>query len=132
MTKTTNGILSYMTRHRTAANLFLLVMLMAGVVSFPQMRAQFFPDVIIDNVTVSVGWDGAGPEDVDRAIVQVVELSLLGVEGVTSTTATSSEGRARILMEFDLHAIIKFSSTTVPALPLIRFISAFKTLNLSC
>ena len=44
MTKTTNGILSYMTRHRTAANLFLLVMLMAGVVSFPQMRAQFFPD----------------------------------------------------------------------------------------
>ena len=51
MTKTTNGILSYMTRHRTAANLFLLVMLMAGVVSFPQMRAQFFPDVIIDSNT---------------------------------------------------------------------------------
>ncbi len=101
MAKTTSGILSYMTRHRTAANLFLLVMLMAGVVSFPQMRAQFFPDVVIDNVTVSVRWDGAGPEDVDRAIVQVVELSLLGVEGVTSTTATSSEGRAKILMEFE-------------------------------
>ena len=101
MAKTTSGILSYMTRHRTAANLFLLVMLLAGVVSFPQMRAQFFPDVVIDNVTVSVRWDGAGPEDVDRAIVQVVELSLLGVEGVTSTTATSSEGRARILMEFE-------------------------------
>ena len=101
MAKTTSGILSYMTRHRTAANLFLLVMLLAGVVSFPQMRAQFFPDVVIDNVTVSVRWDGAGPEDVDRAIVQVVELSLLGVEGVTSTTSTSSEGQARILMEFE-------------------------------
>ena len=101
MAKTTSGILSYMTRHRTAANLLLLVMLLAGVVSFPQMRAQFFPDVVIDNVTVSVRWGGAGPEDVDRAIVQVVELSLLGVEGVTSTTATSSEGRARILMEFE-------------------------------
>ena len=101
MAKTTSGILSYMTRHRTAANLFLLVMLLAGGVSFPQMRAQFFPDVVIDNVTVSVRWDGAGPEDVDRAIVQVVELSLLGVEGVTSTTSTSSEGQARILMEFE-------------------------------
>ena len=65
------------------------------------MRAQFFPDVVIDNVTVSVRWDGAGPEDVDRAIVQVVELSLLGVEGVTNTTATSSEGSAKILMEFE-------------------------------
>ncbi len=30
-----------------------------------------------------------------------MELSLLGVEGVTSTTATSSEGQARILMEFE-------------------------------
>ncbi|MDG2299768.1 MAG: efflux RND transporter permease subunit [Planktomarina sp.] len=101
LTKTSSGILSYMTRHRTAANLFLLVMLVAGAISFPQMRAQFFPDVVIDNVTVSVRWDGAGPEDVDRAIVQVVELSLLGVEGVTNTEATSSEGSAKIVMEFE-------------------------------
>ena len=97
----TGGILSYMTRHRTAANLFLLIMLVAGAVSFPQMRAQFFPDVIIDRVTVSVRWDGAGPEDVDRAIVQVVEPALLGIEGVNSTSATSSEGSARITMEFE-------------------------------
>ena len=76
-------------------------MLLAGAVSFPQMRAQFFPDVIIDNVTVSVRWDGAGPEDVDRAIVQILEPVLLGIEGVTSTSAKSSEGSARILMEFE-------------------------------
>ena len=101
MRSTTGGILSYMTRHRTAANLFLLIMLLAGAVSFPQMRAQFFPDVIIDNVTVSVRWDGAGPEDVDRAIVQIVEPALLGIEGVMSTSSTSSEGSARIRMEFE-------------------------------
>ena len=101
MRNATGGILSYMTRHRTAANLLLLIMLLAGAVSFPQMRAQFFPDVIIDNVTVSVRWDGAGPEDVDRAIVQILEPVLLGIEGVTSTSAKSSEGSARILMEFE-------------------------------
>ena len=101
MRNATGGILSYMTRHRTAANLLLLIMLLAGAVSFPQMRAQFFPDVVIDNVTVSVRWDGAGPEDVDRAIVQIVEPALLGMEGVTSTSATSSEGSARIRMEFE-------------------------------
>ncbi|MEL6684631.1 MAG: efflux RND transporter permease subunit, partial [Pseudomonadota bacterium] len=95
------GILSYFTRHRTAANLLLVLMLTAGLFAFPNMRAQFFPDVVVDDLTVSVTWDGAGAEDVDAAIVQVVEPVLLGVEGVTSSSSTSREGRASIRIEFD-------------------------------
>ncbi len=95
------GILSYFTRHRTAANLLLVVLLAAGLFAFPNMRAQFFPDVIVDEVSVSVSWDGAGAEDVDRAIVQVIEPVLLAVEGVESTAAVSREGRASIEVEFE-------------------------------
>ncbi|WP_373051177.1 hypothetical protein, partial [Thalassovita aquimarina] len=58
------GILSYFTRHRTVANLLLVVLLVLGMSAVPRMRAQFFPDVIVDNVNVSVIWDGAGAEDV--------------------------------------------------------------------
>ena len=95
------GILSYFTRHRTAANLLLVLMLTAGLLSFPNMRAQFFPDVVVDDLTVSVAWQGAGAEDVDAAIVQVLEPVLLGVEGVTSSSSTSREGSASIRIEFD-------------------------------
>ncbi|MEL7345710.1 MAG: efflux RND transporter permease subunit, partial [Pseudomonadota bacterium] len=95
------GILSYFARHKTAANLLLVLLVVAGVFSFPQMRAQFFPDVIIDNVTVSVNWDGAGAEDVDAGIVQVLEPALLTVEGVASSSAQSSEGRTSIRLEFE-------------------------------
>lgn len=95
------GLLSYFTRHGTAANLLLLVLLLAGLFAVPNMRAQFFPDVVIDSVTVSAEWDGAGAEDVDAGIVQVLEPALLAVEGVESTTSTSTEGRATILMEFE-------------------------------
>ncbi len=95
------GLLSYFTRHRTAANLLLVVLLVAGLASFPNMRAQFFPDVIIDNVTVSVEWEGAGAEDVDAAIMQVLEPVLLAIEGVESSGATSREGRASITLDFD-------------------------------
>ncbi len=80
-------MLSYFTRHRTAANLVLVIMLAAGLAAFPRMRAQYFPDVIIENVGVSVTWSGAGAEDVDRAIVQVLEPALLTVEGVERTAA---------------------------------------------
>ncbi len=95
------GILSYFTRHATAANLLLVVLILAGIVAMPRMRAQFFPDVIVDNVTVSVAWDGAGAEDVDAAIVQVMEPTLLAVEGVESTASRSTEGSARITLDFE-------------------------------
>ena len=95
------GILSYFTRHRTAANLLLVFMVVAGLFAIPNMRAQFFPDVVVDDLTVSVAWEGAGAEDVDAAIVQVLQPVLLGVEGVTSTSSTSNEGRASIRLEFE-------------------------------
>ncbi|MDJ1015731.1 MAG: efflux RND transporter permease subunit [Paracoccaceae bacterium] len=95
------GILSYFTRHRTAANLLLLVLLLSGIYAIPNLRAQFFPDVVVDDITVQVSWDGAGAEDVDAAIVQVLEPALQGVDGVVESTARSSEGRARINIEFE-------------------------------
>lgn len=101
ITERGGGILSYFTRHRTAANLLLVIMLVGGIYSFPKMRAQFFPDVIIDNVSVRTTWDGAGAEDVDRAITQILETTLLAVEGVTSSSSTSSEGASRITLDFE-------------------------------
>jgi len=95
------GMLSYFTRHSTAANLLLVVLLALGLAALPKMRAQFFPDVVIDNVTVSVVWQGAGAEDVDAAIVQVLEPVLLSVEGVEGSNTTSREGVAIITLDFE-------------------------------
>ncbi|MCP4819535.1 MAG: efflux RND transporter permease subunit [Shimia sp.] len=95
------GVLSYFTRHATAANLLLVILILAGLAAAPRMRAQFFPDVIVETVTVSVTWEGAGAEDVDNAIVQVMEPALLGVEGVEETSSRSTEGSARITLDFE-------------------------------
>jgi len=73
------GVLSYFVRHKTLANLLLVIMLVAGLVAMPKMRAQFFPDVVSDTVSVSVAWEGAG----------------------ASSSATSREGRASISLEFE-------------------------------
>jgi multidrug efflux pump subunit AcrB len=95
------GILSYFTRHRTAANLLLVLMVVAGLAAIPQMRAQFFPDVVSDEIDIVVTWDGAGAEDVDEAIVAVMEPVLLAVPGVAGSSATSREGRTSIALEFE-------------------------------
>ena len=95
------GILSYFTRHRTAANLLLVVMIVLGLASLPRMRAQFFPDVVFENISVSVAWPGAGPEDIDRGIIQVLEPDLLVLDGVDNVFSTSREGSAVINLEFE-------------------------------
>lgn len=95
------GILAYFAAHRTAANLLLVLMVAGGLVAIPQMRAQYFPDVVVENVRVSVGWAGAGAEDVDAAIVQVLEPALMVVEGVERTVSTSFEGRASMVLTFE-------------------------------
>ncbi|MEM9967456.1 MAG: efflux RND transporter permease subunit [Pseudomonadota bacterium] len=98
---TASGVLSYFVRHRTAANLLLVLLLVSGIAAAPNMRAQFFPDVIVDSVTVTTLWEGAGAEDVDAAVVQVLETALLTVEGVESSESTSREGRGTIKLEFE-------------------------------
>ena len=95
------GLIAHFTRHRTLANIVLVVLIAAGLVAIPRMRAQSFPDSVVQSVTVDVAWDGAGAEDVDRAIVQVLEPSLLLVEGVESSASRATEGRARIDLEFE-------------------------------
>ncbi len=53
-------MLSYFVRHRTAANLLLVAMIVLGLAAVPNMRAQFFPDIVIDEVDVEVLLAGRG------------------------------------------------------------------------
>ena len=53
---TASGLLSYFTRHRTVANLLLVLLIGAGLLAVPNMRAQYFPDVIEDEIDVRVRW----------------------------------------------------------------------------
>ncbi|MDO8882289.1 MAG: efflux RND transporter permease subunit [Pseudotabrizicola sp.] len=95
------GLISYFTRHRTLANLLFVLLIVAGLVASTRIRAQYFPDVIVAEVQVSVAWSGAGAEDVDRAIVQVLEPALLAVDGVTNAVSRAGEGSGRIVLEFE-------------------------------
>ena len=95
------GLLSVFARHRTLANLVMAVMVVGGLYAAPQLRAQFFPDTVVQEIDVRVQWDGAGPEDVDNSIIAVLEPALMGVEGVALTTSRAVQGSGRIEVEFE-------------------------------
>ncbi|AUH32789.1 efflux RND transporter permease subunit [Paracoccus tegillarcae] len=95
------GLLSLFARHATLANLVLAVMVIGGLVAAPRMRAQFFPDTVIEQINISIRWDGAGAEDVDRSVIAVLEPALLAVEGVTEEESRATQGSGRIELEFE-------------------------------
>ncbi len=95
------SLLDYMVQHRTAANLLLAVMVLSGVVAATQIRTQFFPDFVREKIDVDVSWSGAGPEDMDRAVVEILDPQLLAINGVDETTSVAREGRANIELEFE-------------------------------
>ncbi|MCP1169366.1 efflux RND transporter permease subunit [Limimaricola litoreus] len=94
-------IVSLFTRHATAANLLMSLILAFGVYATTQLRAQFMPDVISEEVSVSIAWEDASAEDVADDIVNVVSPNLLGVEGVSSLSAIARSGQARFTLEFE-------------------------------
>ncbi len=94
-------ILSFFARHATAANLLMLLVTGFGLYASTQIRAQFMPDVVTEEINVRIAWDDASAEDVSRDIVEVVSPSLLGVEGLTALTAKAQDGKARLTLEFE-------------------------------
>jgi len=59
-----------------------------------------WPDVDAPNVTVSLGWPGAGPEEIESGIIQPLEESLAQVEGVQRNRSDRALGSARLTAIF--------------------------------
>lgn len=77
-------------------------LLVFGTMSFFGMGISQLPDVDFPVVTITVTWQGASPEVMESAIADVLESSVMSVEGIRNVTSTSQEGLTNISIEFEL------------------------------
>ncbi|NOQ81212.1 MAG: MMPL family transporter [Methylophaga sp.] len=88
-------------QHKVAANLLMIIMILAGLVSLSRLNTQFFPTFALDVVTVRIEWRGASAEDVEDSISSRVEQELRVVDFVDKMTSTSSYGMSIVTLEFE-------------------------------
>ena len=50
-------------RHKNAANLLMIMMIVVGIASIYRLNTQFFPDFGTEVITTSIIWPGASAED---------------------------------------------------------------------
>ena len=92
--------IQFFVRHPTAANLLMIIMIVAGLISLRQTNTQFFPDFGIDWVSVKVEWPGASAEDIDNNIIQSIEAEVRFLDEVKRVRSTSVQGLANVVVEF--------------------------------
>lgn len=93
------GIIAWFTTNPVAANLLMLFLILAGILTAFTIRKEVFPESKPERVSVSISYPGASPEDVEEGIVKKVEESLEGVDGIKEIEATAYEGFAYIDIE---------------------------------
>ncbi|MEE9314294.1 MAG: efflux RND transporter permease subunit [Rhizobiaceae bacterium] len=118
-TEAPSGLVSLFVRHRNAANLVMVLMILFGVISLGRINTQFFPTVEIPVITVSVPWSGASAQDVESNILELLEPELRYLDGVDRLTSRAREGVASIGIEYksdaDMSEALREVETAVKA-----------------
>ncbi len=83
--------------------MLMLGLIFFGWISIAGLGVGQMPDVDFPVLNVSVNWEGAAPEVIETDVVDIIEDSVMGVEGMREVSSTSREGTANITLEFDLN-----------------------------
>lgn len=93
------GFVHLFARHKVAANLLMVLMILAGLLGVDRLRTQFFPSFELDVITVSVAWPGATAEDVQEGLTVPIENAIEELAVIDSIDATSQFGSSSFRVE---------------------------------
>ena len=76
------------------------VIMLLGTISLFRLPVDLLPEVTYPSITVSVGYSGVGPAEMETLVVRPLEQTLAAVPGLERMNSTASEGRATVRLNF--------------------------------
>ena len=95
----TAGLFGWFAGNSVSANLLMVFLIAGGLYAAVSMNAQTFPDIDPRQITVSVPYPGATPEEIETAVTRRVEEALIGIEGVERVRSVAAEGSGSVTAE---------------------------------
>lgn len=95
------GITRLVLKRPVTVFMALLCLIVFGISSVFSADLEQMPDTDQPMMIVSASYSGAGPEDMDELVTQPIEDQVSTLEGVKSMTSNTSEGRTRVMLEYD-------------------------------
>jgi HAE1 family hydrophobic/amphiphilic exporter-1 len=89
-------------RRPVFALMLTAALVVAGVVSYPQLGIARFPRLDLPMVTVEVAYPGAAPDEVETEVTRILEDAVATVAGIEELRSVSQDGRGVVLITFGL------------------------------
>jgi len=102
-----SGVLAWFASNHVAANLLMILIIAAGLLTITTMKVEFFPEMSLDIITVTVPYLGASPSDVEEGVVLRVEEAIAAVDGIKRMTASAAEGAGMVFVEVEEYADVQ-------------------------
>jgi len=96
-----NGAIKWFAQNSVVANLLMIMIVAAGVLTIPTITKEIFPEFSLDIISISVRYLGAAPEEVEEGVAIRIEEAIQDLEGIKQITSTSTEGVASVTVELD-------------------------------
>ncbi len=93
------GIVSWFAENHVAANLLMILIIVAGVATGLRMKVEIFPEVSLDRISVTVEYPGASPSEVEEGVVKKIEDQVAGLSGIKEITSRAQEGMGTVVIE---------------------------------
>jgi multidrug efflux pump len=95
------------------ASVISLLLIAFGLVSFSKLALREYPDIDPPVVSIDTSYKGASANIIETRITEVIEDRISGVEGIKFISSTSSDGRSRINIEFDVSRNIEAATNDI-------------------
>ena len=82
-------------------NILFFVCLLGGLLAFSRIPVEFFPDVNLNQATITTVWTGASAEEIERLVTQKLEEELLSVVDIDKMHSVSQSDVSTIMIDFD-------------------------------
>ena len=102
------NLITYFIKYHVAVNVIVLAFAVFGIAGYMSLKSSYFPLVDSKNISISVFYPGASPQEVEEGIVLKIEDNLKGLEGVDRVTSTSRENSGTISVEIEKGKDIDF------------------------
>jgi len=99
--KQEQGLIAWFAHNHVAANLMMIIIIMAGLFSVATITKKAMPDFDLPIIQISMAYPGATPADVEKGIVILIEEAVEDVDGINMIRSVANEGVGNVNLEVD-------------------------------